>query len=155
VNGASRSVGVRLAPEVPAALRHLAEQGGCRERGGLLLGWWNGDEVAVRHLVEVPDPGATATNWTRNQAAAQKALDQERAALDDSRLGYVGDWHTHPAAIWASPADKAALRRVSRQYQEPIVLIVALPNGGLDIHTAHTGRTRTTYINIDTRSESR
>ncbi|HYP45309.1 MAG TPA: hypothetical protein VEQ66_08955, partial [Propionibacteriaceae bacterium] len=72
-----------------------------------------------------------------------------RAAHPDPRIGYVGDWHTHPAQIGASPTDETALRRASHQYPPPTVLIVVLPDGRLDIRTAHAGRIRPANLTIE------
>lgn len=144
---------VRLAADVAAALRTCAMRDTGHERGGLLLGWWDGTEIVIQYLVEVSDPHSTSTSWTRHQVTAQEALDQARATVADPRVGYVGDWHTHPAAIGISPADEAALRRASRQYPEPIVLIVALPDGRLDIHAASAGRPCRPHINLATLKE--
>lgn len=141
-------VQVRLSAQAADTLRQQARAAAERERGGLLLGWWDHRDIIIQLAVEVRDPGATFATWTRHETAAQQALDEARATLADPRIGYVGDWHTHPAPIGASPADKAALRRASRQYDQPIALIVALPDGGLDLHAARAGRCRPAHIMI-------
>jgi len=142
-------VRVRLAAEVADTLRQCAQQSARHERGGLLLGWWDNGDIVIRRAVEVSDPTATSTTWTRHQHAAQQTLDQARTDLDDPQVGYVGDWHTHPARIGISPTDEAALRRVSRQYSEPTALIVALLDGSLDARTAHAGQLQLTHVMID------
>jgi hypothetical protein len=142
-------VRVRLAADVAATLRHCAQQAAHHERGGLLLGWWANGDIVVRRAVEVSDPTATSTTWTRHQHAAQQTLDQSRAEPGDPRIGYVGDWHTHPARIGISPTDEAALRRASRQYAEPTALIVALPDGNLDTRTALAGQLHPAHVTID------
>lgn len=113
-----------------------------RETGGLLLGWWQAGRVVARHAIEVPDPGATSNSWTRVQADAQAALDTAIGQLQHPWLGYVGDWHTHPGPCRASTQDIASIRRASRQYPEPLVLLVHGTNGTLDHVVAHKGRVR-------------
>ncbi|MFC4013395.1 Mov34/MPN/PAD-1 family protein [Nonomuraea purpurea] len=140
---------VRLAAQATDKLRRHARPTTNRERGGLLLGWWDHGDIIIQLAVEVGDPGATFTTWTRHETAAQRALDNARATLSDPLIGYVGDWHTHPAPIGASPTDEAALRRASRQYDQPIALIVTLPDGSLDVHTARAGWCRPAHVVIE------
>jgi len=149
VSGKPHRVRVRLAADAANTLRQCAQQAAHHERGGLLLGWWDNGDIVVRWVVDVSDPTATSTTWTRHQHAAQQTLDQARADLADPRIGYIGDWHTHPARLGISPTDEAALRRASRQYPEPTALIVALPDGSLDARTAHAGQLQLTRMMID------
>lgn len=144
-----RRVRVRIAANAADTLRRHAQQGRPRERGGLLLGWWSDGDIVIRHAVEVLDPTATSTTWTRHQPAAQQALDETRAQYADPRIGYVGDWHTHPASIGISSTDETAVRRASRQYPEPTALLVVLPDGSLDVRASQAGRLQSAHIVID------
>lgn len=109
------------------------------ETGGLLLGWWEGENVAVVDVIEVLDKRATHTSWIRREKTAQIALDQALAGRKGN-VGYVGDWHTHPAAIGASITDLLSLRRSSRQYNKPIVLVVRKLNEDIELHAAIKGK---------------
>lgn len=140
---------LRLSTDVAHALRELAQPAAPRERGGLLLGWWNNGDIVIQRIAEVDDPTATSTSWTRHQTAAQENLDRARADLGNSLIGYVGDWHTHPTPGGMSPTDEAALCRASRQYAEPIALLVAIPDGVLDGRAARAGQLLPTLISID------
>jgi integrative and conjugative element protein (TIGR02256 family) len=115
-----------------------------RETGGLLLGWWDSGQVAVRHAVEVPDPHATAYSWSRDEFRAQAALDTTLAEHEHPWLGYVGDWHSHPAACNASAQDLASIRRASRQYHQPLVLLIHRSDDVIETIGAHRGRQRQT-----------
>jgi proteasome lid subunit RPN8/RPN11 len=115
-----------------------------RETGGLLLGWWDSGRVAVRSAVEVTDPHATADSWSRDQFRAQAALDTALAGLDHPWLGYVGDWHSHPAPCAASAQDLVSIRRASRQYDQPLVLIIHRPDDAIETIAAHHGHQRET-----------
>lgn len=113
-----------------------------RETGGLLLGWWAAGLVVVRHAVEVLDPSATTNSWSRDGTDAQAALD---ATLDEHQhlwLGYVGDWHSHPAPCGASRQDITSIRRASRQYTEPLVLLIYSADGVFHRVVAHRGHRR-------------
>lgn len=115
-----------------------------RETGGILLGWWDGGQVAVRHAVEVPDPEATAASWSRDELRAQVALDAALAEHEHPWLGYVGDWHSHPAACGPSAQDLVSIRRASRQYDQPLVLLIHRGDDVIDTIGAHREHRRQT-----------
>lgn len=140
---------LRLSADIADTLGRLAQLAAPRERGGLLLGWWDNGDIIIQRVTEIPDPTATSTSWTRRQDTAQQNLDKARAELGEPLIGYVGDWHTHPTFGGASPADEAALCRASNQYTQPLALLVAMPNGNLDGRTAHAGQLQPTCILID------
>ena len=113
-----------------------------RETGGLLLGWWRPTSrtVVVRDAAEVIDPDATTSSWARQERLAQQVL---QTVLDDWRhpwLGYVGDWHSHPAAVGPSRQDERSIRRASRQFTMPILLAVRRLDGRLDCRGAEKGK---------------
>jgi hypothetical protein len=133
-------VQVLLTGPVLAELRTAAGAAEPRETGGLLLGWWDTrDAIVVRHAIEVPDPRATPTRWVRRPRAARNALARALTALAHPLLGYVGDWHSHPAPCPASWQDQTSLAQTSLQYQRPVLLLVHLPGGMIDITAAHAG----------------
>lgn len=113
-----------------------------RETGGLLLGWWDGGRIAVRYAIEVTDSHATAGSWSRDELRAQAALDAALAEFDHPWLGYVGDWHSHPAPCGASAQDLVSIRRASRQYDQPLVLLIHRPDDAIETIGAHRGRQR-------------
>jgi integrative and conjugative element protein (TIGR02256 family) len=116
------------------------------ETGGLLLGWWDGGRVVVRHAVEVTDPYATASSWSRDECPAQVALDTALAEHEHPWLGYVGDWHSHPAACSVSAQDLASIRRASRQYDQPLVLLIHRSDDAIETIGAHRGHQRQTAL---------
>jgi proteasome lid subunit RPN8/RPN11 len=121
-----------------------------RETGGLLLGWWDGGRVAVRHAVEVPDPCATTSSWSRDELRAQAALDTALVEYQHPWLGYVGDWHSHPSACGASGQDLVSIRRASRQYQQPLVLLIRRADGVVETIGACRGRRRQAILLMTT-----
>jgi integrative and conjugative element protein (TIGR02256 family) len=143
-----RPVRVTVAATAADLIAKRARKAAPNETGGLLLGWWEGTAVVVAHAVEVPDPDATSSRWTRHENTAQAALD---AALSDPShpwLGYVGDWHSHPAPVDPSTTDELSLRHASRQYPQPLALLVHQPDGHLDLHVAHQGRSRAARLDL-------
>ncbi|MDI5975478.1 Mov34/MPN/PAD-1 family protein [Amycolatopsis magusensis] len=115
---------LEVAPEVLAVIAKAADAAHPCETGGLLLGWWDGGRIVVRHAIEVPDPEATPTSWVRVENTAQAALDEALDRHPHPWLGYVGDWHSHPAACGASSQDITSIQRASGQYEQPLVLLV-------------------------------
>ncbi|MEU7570090.1 Mov34/MPN/PAD-1 family protein [Micromonospora sp. NPDC049240] len=111
-----------------------------RETGGPLLGWWDSDKVNVRSAGEVVDPAAFGTCSTRRESFAQHALHRAIAALGHPWMGYVGDWHSHPAPCEASAQDLKSIRSASRTYPQPLLPIVHRCDSVLDIQAARRGR---------------
>jgi integrative and conjugative element protein (TIGR02256 family) len=101
-----------------------------RETGGILLGYREGADVVVTHALVVDGPGASARRYVRDDVRANQLLNEflaQRAA--DDPLGYVGEWHSHPAPSGPSPTDIAALRTTAKASSDPIALLVHAPGG--------------------------
>jgi proteasome lid subunit RPN8/RPN11 len=143
------AVQISLSRQARSVVEGAAARAHPRETGGILLGWWEEPAVRVELAVEVPDPDATGHGWTRHERAAQLALDEARRAAEHPWLGYVGDWHTHPAVCDASRNDVIAIRRASRQYDHPLALLVHRADGTFDARAARAGRTRKYVMSYD------
>ena len=116
-----------------------ADRAAPKETGGLLLGWWDKDRIIIEDANELTDKGATTNSWMRHEAQAQESLSHVLESSSEL-IGYVGDWHSHPANCGASGPDIYALKRASKQYQLPIVLVVSKPDNQLEFHAAKNGR---------------
>lgn len=135
-------LGVRVHPDARVAIAAAAAAAYPRETGGILLGWWDDGQVAVRYAAEVSDPDATMNSWCRDELRAQTALDTALAQHQHPWLGYVGDWHSHPAACGASRQDLASIKRASRQYEQPLVLLIHRADNQIETITARRGHRR-------------
>jgi integrative and conjugative element protein (TIGR02256 family) len=135
-----RKVVIQIRPAAAAKMHSIASNAMPRETGGLLLGWWNGHNVVIEDSTEVVDLKATSSSWVRHEHEAQERLDTALAESSASPIGYVGDWHSHPAVQGASTTDLASLRQASVQYKHPLVLAVRLPNNTLEFHAAKGGK---------------
>ncbi|WP_235568489.1 Mov34/MPN/PAD-1 family protein [Mycobacterium sp. Root135] len=135
-----RQVAVQLTDTAVAAIHAAANRAAPNETGGLLLGWWEPTDVHVDIAVEVIDQEATGNSWTRRQVEAQRVLDAELAKSGNHVLGYVGDWHSHPAPVGASRRDMKSLAQSSLQYENPVVLIVRLSDATISIYAAQRGK---------------
>ncbi|WP_296604657.1 Mov34/MPN/PAD-1 family protein [Nocardioides sp.] len=77
------------------------------ETGGILIGVYLDDQPWVTRAIEIPSPYRGRHHYKIPAGATQPAV--HAARRDDHRLGYLGDWHTHPADVGPSPTDLATL----------------------------------------------
>ncbi|MGY1887749.1 Mov34/MPN/PAD-1 family protein [Blastococcus sp. SYSU DS0753] len=100
------------------------------ETGGILLGFRApGVIVATRALV-VPDPRSSRHSYLLHGRRAQALM---AAARTDAPavVGYVGEWHIHPADVPPSRTDERALGAAARMAAGPVALVVpAYPASG-------------------------
>lgn len=96
------------------------------ETGGILTGWRAGPEVIVYSFLEVRDRDATRSGYWRRESPATRILADYLKATDDSDLGYVGEWHSHPRLLPASKTDIASLKAIAMQVRAPIALVVLM-----------------------------
>jgi len=101
------------------------------ETGGVLLGWRHDTGVYVSDILVVPDSRAKHTFYRRRHKPATRLLGAALADLPDgSPIGYVGEWHTHPAPTGPSWIDRREIRRISKRTKEAIGLLVCAYDAG-------------------------
>ena len=108
------------------------------ETGGILTGWRAGTEVIVDSFLEVRDPEATRNGYWRRESPAKRMLADYLKSADDSDLGYVGEWHSHPQPLPASTTDIASLKAIAWQVRAPIALVVLMVHQVERVVTADT-----------------
>lgn len=120
---------VSIATRALASASVAAEDALPRETGGILLGWREPDAVVVSEMIEVVDPEASPMSYVRRHAHAEAALQRalEDAAPGDP-VGYVGEWHAHPAPQGPSRQDRRELRALARRTAHPVALVVLAHN---------------------------
>lgn len=127
------------------------------EMGGILVGWREGSTVIVHDLLVVEAKTAATHHYDRQHDLAQQMLERITAADKTGQLGYVGEWHTHPAPHPPSATDLKAITSIARTLDAPIALLVLAAHrdgksieplgvtvqrnrrGHLKIHAAHIG----------------
>lgn len=87
------------------------------ETGGILLGIYAAGTPWVTGIVELPTPNPSRNRY-RIPAGATRATVQAARAMDP-RLGYLGDWHSHPADTGHSVTDLASLALISARNPRP------------------------------------
>ena len=121
------------------------------ETGGILIGWRTPSAVVIAAALEVADVGASPHRYRRHHTAAQSAL--ANALADEpprSPLGYVGEWHVHPANHGPSRQDRREIAAISRLVAAPVTLIIlAGPPGLRALHALNSSRDRTASAAIE------
>jgi proteasome lid subunit RPN8/RPN11 len=131
---------ITLLADAAETIRNAAWAAIPRETGGILIGWRGGTSrltVSVHTALVVEDPAAAHTTYELNRDRAQIALDTYIAGQNDCNLGYVGEWHSHPAPQPPSPQDLRSLRASARLASGPVALVVPAlepTNDGLTWH---------------------
>lgn len=95
-----------------------------RETGGILVGWQEGDTVVVTDVLPVTDKRASGHHYNRNHKRAQRVLDQHRKRIADENIGYVGEWHSHPAPQPPSHVDLNSLADLTQVTDQTVALVV-------------------------------
>jgi len=100
------------------------------ETGGILLGYREGSTIVVTHALMVAGQGASTVKYIRDDVRANSLLDAFLDERDpDDPVGYIGEWHSHPAPQGPSPIDIAAIRATAKTSEGPIALLVHAPGG--------------------------
>lgn len=98
------------------------------ETGGILLGYREIGNVVVTHALVVDGGGATKDRYVRDDVGANERLAEflsDRA--EDDPIGYVGEWHSHPALSGPSTIDRNAMRAAAKAADGPVALLVFTP----------------------------
>jgi proteasome lid subunit RPN8/RPN11 len=82
------------------------------EIGGVLLGVYvAGRRPWVVQAVVVPSQNATHGSYELPAGARPAAVDSARRI--DTRMGYLGDWHSHPADVGPSATDVRTMKTLA------------------------------------------
>jgi proteasome lid subunit RPN8/RPN11 len=128
-----RHLGLRTAWLSETAARIIVEsakRAHPHETGGVLVGVLVHGVPWITSVIEVPPGSPRASTYQLPSDARPCAVAQER--IKEPRVGYLGDWHSHPADVGASPTDAAALMSLARNrdaHSPHPLLIVARRRG--------------------------
>lgn len=96
-----------------------------KEIGGILVGWWeNGKTAIVHEFLVVPDVHSGTNHYERAQKEAQKLLTELIEECKDPKLGYIGEWHSHPVPQPPSRIDRNTIADITGEHRSPIALVV-------------------------------
>jgi len=120
------STGIYLAESVEWDLIRWATASWPKETGGLLAGVWAGSRPWITMAIEVPGIPASESNWSIAGGATRRVI--LRVRKRDPRIGYFGDWHSHPRDCGPSVLDARSMARTLSQTTGrpplPIMLLV-------------------------------
>lgn len=84
-----------------------------KETGGILVGvHTHGSRPWIVHAVEIPSKNSGVTHYVLPPRKRHEVVERLRKQ-HDSRLGYLGEWHSHPLDVSASPTDIASIREIA------------------------------------------
>ena len=107
------------------------------ETGGVLVGVQSNGQPWATHAVEISSPNSGRHRYEIPSSTTQPAVREARRF--DPRLGYLGDWHSHPVDVGPSPTDFTSLELVSTglpSAEHPTLVVVRKTPSGyvLDAH---------------------
>ncbi len=119
------------------------------ETGGILVGVHLNGQPWVTAVIEIASTDRGHTHYKLPAGSTQPAV--RRARQTDTRLGYLGDWHTHPDNVGPSPTDLTTLGLISLRHPRtpnPTLIVVrkAISNYELDARRVGTVTPRTCEI---------
>ncbi len=117
------TAGILIARAALDAVLTAGEQALPVETGGILLGFRAPGVIVITRALVVPDPRSSRHSYLLRGRRAQTLM---AAARTDAPavVGYVGEWHTHPADAPPSRTDQRALGTAARLATGPVALVV-------------------------------
>src|SRR5258707_329502 len=86
-------------------------------------------DIIVTNALVVDENLVSTNRYVRDDVKANELLRaflKERA--DDDPIGYIGEWHSHPAPCGPSPTDVHAIRATAKSSDAAIALLVHIPS---------------------------
>lgn len=120
------------------------------ETGGVLIGIYDGTGTPViTCAVELPSTRPSPSAYELPAGLTTKVVEHAREL--DLRVGYVGEWHSHPTDQSASSTDRATMRALARHTDTGApILIVLRPKGDgiydVEAHVELDGEFQTTQV---------
>ena len=124
---------VLLAEDAAKGIVEKAQAALPSEVGGILVGVRSRGEPWVTHAPAMRSTGESRLTFAIPRGARPLAVDELRSV--DPRLGYVGEWHSHPGDVGPSYQDRRTMRHISlsrdAECPEPLLLIARLTDEGI------------------------
>jgi hypothetical protein len=101
-----------IAEDALAQMKDFSQQALPYETGGVLVGVVTTRGPWITQVVELPSDSLSRNRFLIPEGATHVAL--SRCQSIDGRLGYLGDWHSHPHDVGASTLDAATLATLAK-----------------------------------------
>ena len=119
------------------------------ETGGILAGVLVNGRPWVTHVKEIPSKTRNHSSYVLPAGETSRGVESLRGS--DYRVGYLGDWHSHPANIGASPLDIRTLKQSARNgdTRTPLLIVVRREGVGIYVIDAHEWvRSRSRHVEL-------
>lgn len=103
---------VWLTEAAAEAIVERARRAHPQETGGILVGVLCRDQPWITAAAEIPAGHSDSSYYELPKGARRRAV--ARFRRDDIRIGYLGEWHSHPDDVGPSGVDTEAMARVAR-----------------------------------------
>ncbi|WP_217913845.1 Mov34/MPN/PAD-1 family protein [Miltoncostaea marina] len=112
-----------LSEDAAAAIRLAAERAHPNETGGVLVGVHSAGRPWITQAIELTTSHPRPRFYEPPKGSRQAAV--RRAARHDRRLGYLGEWHSHPIDVPPSltDIDTVKLLAATGDCPRPVLLI--------------------------------
>lgn len=116
---------IKIAESALQSMRFAARRSAPIETGGVLAGVLAGEDLWITHALELPTTDRSRNHYRLPGRRTRSTIRSLRTV--DPRLGYLGDWHSHPHDVGPSPMDLATLALISViRRGEPVPAIIVL-----------------------------
>lgn len=115
---------VDVSEHAQEVIRAAARRAHPNETGGVLLGAVVDRRAVVAEAVEITDLDATPISFRVKEGAVREAV--ERSRTRDARLGYLGEWHSHPLGSGPSPKDTVMMLTIAEEggVECPVLILI-------------------------------
>lgn len=135
--GSSRRWRAWLTEAARAELARSASGAHPRETGGILVGvHTSGSRPWIVHAVEIPSTNSGNAHYVVPPRHRGRVVERLRRH-HDPRLGYLGEWHSHPLDVSASDTDLDSMRRIAGDptagSPRPVLLVARRVSTGYEL----------------------
>jgi integrative and conjugative element protein (TIGR02256 family) len=119
---------VYISESAVALITEMGDRAHPVETGGVLMGVRAGARLWITHAAELTTGDRGPASYRLPAKATRRTIRKYRE--QDVRLGYLGDWHSHPMDVGASGTDVRTSRATARSLGRNVLLLVARRRSG-------------------------